>query len=245
MGVVQSLWIGDEFPRLQQLSVRSFLSHGYEYHLYTYGRLKEVPVGTTLKDGNEILSADAIFKYADGFGKGSYAAFSNLFRYQLLFARGGWWVDTDVVCLRPFHFDSEYVFATERDTDGSVYCATSVMRSPIGAPILDHCLAVARVKDRQKLAWAEIGPLLLTEAVQRFSMTEFCAPVDAFNPIDYFAFTTIVEPGFDMSRLASSCTVHLWNQMWRSHNLTTITSSPIDSLYDLLWRRYGPPSPAV
>jgi mannosyltransferase OCH1-like enzyme len=240
--VVQSLWIGDRLPVLQQLGVRSFLSHGYDYHLYTYGHLTGVPPGTTLKDGNEILSVDAIFRYAEGFGKGSYAAFSNVFRYQLLWGRGGWWVDTDVVCLRPLDDDSDYVFATERDTDGTIYCATSVMRAPIGAPILEYCLAVARAKDQQMLVWAEIGPLLLTDAVRRFDMAKFCASVHVFNPIDYFAFATIVAPGFDLSRVASSRTVHLWNQMWQSHDLATDGRCPSDSLLGWLLHRYGPRS---
>ena len=82
---VQSLWIGDRLPMLQQLGVRSFLSHGYDYHLYTYGHLNEVLPGTKLKDGNEILSVDAIFRYAEGFGK----AVMRLFERVSLSASGG------------------------------------------------------------------------------------------------------------------------------------------------------------
>ena len=109
--VVQGLWIGSPLSIMERLSIKSFLDNGHEYHLYTYDELKDVPAGTVIKDGNEILPASAIFKYKD---RPSYSAFSNFFRYKLLLERGGWWVDTDVICLKPFDFPEEHVFATEK-----------------------------------------------------------------------------------------------------------------------------------
>ncbi len=105
MSIVQSVWIGAVLPPLQQLSIRSFLAQGHEYHLYTYGDVENIPQDATIRDGSEVLHRDNIFCYPHGFGKGSYSAFSNLFRYKLILDRGGWWVDTDVVSLRPFQFD--------------------------------------------------------------------------------------------------------------------------------------------
>ena len=40
-----------------------------------------------------------MFFYTDALHVGSVAGFSNLFRYELLRRDGGWWVDTDVLCL--------------------------------------------------------------------------------------------------------------------------------------------------
>ncbi len=34
--VFQSLWIGAELSAMEQLSIRSFLANGHEFHLYTY-----------------------------------------------------------------------------------------------------------------------------------------------------------------------------------------------------------------
>ena len=113
MSLVQSLWIGDSLPAMQRLSISSFLRNGHGYHLYSYNDIDGVPPGTTVKDAATILPRDSIFFYQTGFGKGSYSAFSNLFRYKLLLERGGWWVDTDVVCLRHLDFQQAMVFATE------------------------------------------------------------------------------------------------------------------------------------
>src|SRR6187549_2184730 len=110
MITVQSLWVGEVLPPLQQLSIRSFLAHGHQYHLYAYGDLQGAPEGAVVIDAATILPAESIFYYQHGFGQGSVSAFSNLFRYKLICERGGWWVDTDVVCLKPFEFDVPYVF---------------------------------------------------------------------------------------------------------------------------------------
>jgi Glycosyltransferase sugar-binding region containing DXD motif/Alpha 1,4-glycosyltransferase conserved region len=242
MTVVQTFWIGATLPSVQQLSIRSFLAHGHEYHLYTYGPVHDVPEGTILRDASEILPSDTLFCYPEGFGKGSYSAFSNLFRYQLLFERGGWWVDTDVVCLREFDFRDDFIFSTQRDTDDGGFtrgCATSVFKARAGAPFLKYCVDVVRARDKQTLQWGEIGPTLLDEAVNRFALTGYAVPVEVFNPIDYFDFGAITEPGFELSRIANSYAVHLWNQMWKSRNIDLAADPAVDSLYGILRRRYA------
>src|ERR1044072_2497854 len=108
--VVQGLWIGAELSVMEQMSIASFLMNGHEYHLYTYEDVKHLPAGTVVKDGREILPSSMIFQYRDF---KSYSGFSNFFRYKLLLERGGWWGDTDMICLQPFDFRSEYVFSSE------------------------------------------------------------------------------------------------------------------------------------
>ena len=33
--IVQSLWVGDKLSRMEHYSIKSFLTLGFEYHLYT------------------------------------------------------------------------------------------------------------------------------------------------------------------------------------------------------------------
>src|SRR6185369_14164179 len=112
---IQCLWIGPRLSAMERLAIASFLRHGHEVHLYTYGHVAGIPLGTVVRDGNEILPASRIFFYSDC---GSPSGFANFFRYKLLLERGGWWVDTDMVCLKPFDFADEYVFASENDVKG-------------------------------------------------------------------------------------------------------------------------------
>ena len=108
--IIQGLWIGSQLSVMEQLSIASFLQNGHEYHLYVYDEPKNIPAGTLVKDATEILRASSIFQYKQC---PSYAGFSNFFRYKLLLERGGWWVDTDTVCLKPFDFPEQYVFSSE------------------------------------------------------------------------------------------------------------------------------------
>lgn len=240
--VIQSLWVGSHLPALQVLSLRSFLAHGHEYHLYAFGRPENTPPGVTVIDAESILPRDSVFTYQHGFGKGSYSAFSNQFRYQLLFDKGGWWVDTDVVCLCPFDFAADFVFATERDPNRRVSAASCVIKSPSGADYLRYCLDVCASKNKDAIAWGEIGPRLMSEAIERFDLGRHCVPPHVFNPIDYSSFGEILEPGFDLSRISNSHAVHLWNQKWTTHYLDQDFDGAPDSLYAHLRRQYQDPS---
>jgi hypothetical protein len=239
--VVQSFWAGSKLPALQILSIRSFLAHGHAYHLYTFDRIENAPVGVTLFDASAILPRDSVFSYRRGFGKGSVSAFSNLFRYKLLFDCGGWWVDTDVVCLRPFDFPTDFVFATERDLQGKTTAASCAIKSPAGAPYLQFCLDTCRRRTQESLAWGEIGPFLVRDAIEAFSLERYCVPPDAFSPIDYKDAERLVDSPFDARILNESTAVHLWNQKWKSYCLDQDYDGTPDSLYAALRARYLTP----
>src|ERR1044072_2719476 len=132
--VIQGLWIGAEPSVMEQLSIASFLQNVHEYHLYVYDAVKIVPARAVVRDANEILPASRIFQYKH---QASYAGFANFFRYKLLLERGGWWVDTDVICLKPFDFADEYVFASELDGETEVI-ASGVIKAPRGSSVMAY-----------------------------------------------------------------------------------------------------------
>ena len=107
--VMQSLWIGDQLSVMEMLSISSFLGNGHEYHLYVYNEPKGVPKGVILKDANEIIPEHNIFAYCNG----SYAGFADWFRWELLYKKGNYWLDTDEVCLKPFSFKEDVVFGLQ------------------------------------------------------------------------------------------------------------------------------------
>src|SRR5262245_61327546 len=102
---VQGLWIGSQLSAMEQLSIASFLANGHEYHLYVYDEVRNVPSGAIVRNAEEILPADWIFLDS----RGTYCSFASMFRYKLLLDKGGWWVDTDIICLRYFEFEQPYV----------------------------------------------------------------------------------------------------------------------------------------
>jgi len=109
----------------------------------------------------------------------------------------------------------------------------------VGAPVLQYCIDVVHAKDKQTLQWGQIGPQLFDAAVKRYELTAHCVPPETFNPINFFEFASLVEPGFDMSRLARSYAVHFWNQMWKRHNADPTADPQADSLYGILREKYA------
>jgi len=242
--IIQSLWIGDELSVLEKLSLTSFLKNGHICHLYVYNEIKGVPEGVLLKDASQIIQPNKIFKYCN---YDSYAGFSDRFRYKLLLEKGGWWVDSDVICLNPFIFDQEYVFACEmfRDTYRNAEIskvATCVIKTPAGSKIMDYCYNKSIQKALNEIYWGEVGPDLLTKAVSKFGMQQFVTNYKIFCPIPWTHFLALVSDNFDGEStnkvLSNSFAIHFWNELWRRYKINKNSIFPPNSIFELLKKRY-------
>jgi hypothetical protein len=233
--IVHALWIGGPLSALERLAVRSHVRHGHEYHLWTYEPI-EVPAGAIVEDANTILDRSHIFSYEIGQGKGSVSAFSNVFRYRLLKERGGWWCDTDVVALRPFRFDAEYVFASQVNIDRATSTASCVIKVPAASALMAECEARAGAAERSRLEWGEIGPHLLGAMVHRFGLDEFVTPAATFCPTHWFE-AEVDPPMRWWSLTDASYAVHLWHEMWRRNGVSKDGDYP-GTLYEALKKRY-------
>ena len=101
MRVLNSLWVGDQLGILEQLCIRSALAAGHPFHLYSYepSKLRGVPDGVEVRDAAEVMPRERMIAYAEC---NSYALGANFWRYELLGLGLGYWVDLDVLMLRPF-----------------------------------------------------------------------------------------------------------------------------------------------
>jgi mannosyltransferase OCH1-like enzyme len=232
--VIQGLWIGAELSVMEQLSIRSYLCNGHDYHLYVYDLPKYIPVGTVIRDANEILPASRIFQYKH---QPSYAGFSNFFRYKLLYERGGWWTDSDNICLKHFDFPEEYVFATEV-CDGVEVITSGIIKAPAGSQAMSHAWQVCQDKDPAQLVWGETGPKLIGETVRKYSLEGYVKSPDVFCPLGYNEWQRALEPGREELLAADSYSIHLWNEMWRAAGQDKNAQYPYNCLYEKLKRRY-------
>jgi hypothetical protein len=237
--VVQSLWIGDRLSNMERLAIRSFQVNGHEFHLYCYDEPSATPTGTVVRDAAEILPPHRAFAYDDGFAKGSYAAFSNFFRYKLLLERGGWWVDTDVVCLRPFDLPDERLWATERmDPPQELTVSTSVIRAPAGDPLMAWAWRTCEAMDPRSVRFGQIGPRLLQSGVDALGLHAFMRPHTFFSPIAFYDWAKVLDPSHTFVLGAEVFGVHLWNQMWSANHIDKDESFPPGCLYERLKIRY-------
>jgi len=230
--VIQGLWVGNELSVMEQLSIASFLRNGHEYHLYVYEDVKNIPSGTTIKDGNEILPESRIFQYKQ---QASYAGFSNFFRYKLVLERGGWWVDTDTICLKPFDFEAEYVFSSEFAM-GEEFINSGIFKAPIGSEVMAYAWRICESKDPERIVWGETGPRLMATAVRECLLERYAQSPEVFCPISYADWHRVLEPDADLKLTDRSYAIHLWNERWRAAGQDKNATYPDECFYES-WKR--------
>ena len=143
--IVHGLWIGKTLSILELLTINSFIANGHKFWLWTYQPLdNKVPNNVILKDANEIIPENKVFSYRNrnqyGHGKGSYAGFSDIFRYALLYKYGGWWTDMDVTCLKPLNFSEPYVFRSHH----IFHVVGNLIKCPANSALMENCLQEAK-----------------------------------------------------------------------------------------------------
>jgi mannosyltransferase OCH1-like enzyme len=240
--IIQGLWIGPELSVMEQLSISSFLLNGHDYHLYVYDDVKNIPVGVVVMDANEILPSSRIFQYKRS---PSYAGFANFFRYKLLLERGGWWADTDTICLKPFDFPDEYVFSSEINYRGREVVNNGVIKAAVGSAIMAYAWAICQSKNPARLVWGETGPRLMAKAVKKFGLERYKKTHQTFCPVDYEEWRQVLEPGFEALSDDRTYAIHLWNEMWRAAGQDKNAQYPQTCLYETLKRNYLPVARAV
>ncbi len=168
---------------------------------------------------------------------GSYASFSDLFRFALLSKVGGLWADTDVVALaKADDLEDEKFLVTERLTrGGGVKVTNNVIYSPapVRGDVIDLAFAYGARFDHQKINWSEIGPDLLTAIVSIFPEHGYhLKRPDFANQIDYWDCPTrLLTPGVKLKKAAF---LHLYNEMWRRAGVSKEQNYPEGSVMDAL-----------
>jgi Glycosyltransferase sugar-binding region containing DXD motif len=241
--VIQGLWVGNRLSVMEQLSIRSFLANGHDYHLYAYEQIDGLPVGTVIKDANEILPASAIFRYAD---HDSFAGFSNFFRFKLLLERGGWWSDSDVVCLKPYNFDEPYVFPSQHNqfmTGEEVW--NGAIKVPPSSDFAAYAWNVCQSKDTRLIRWGETGPVLTRTAVEKFDLQRYVKNAAVFCPVPFKTWSDLLDGDRTWNFGDETFAVHLWNELWRRDARDKDATYPSTCLYERLKQLYPMPSVAL
>ena len=240
---IQSLWIGN-LGLLERLSMASFIANGHSYHLYAYDPNLMVPKGVTLKDANDILSQDSIFTYTSGKEKGGVSAFSDLFRYTLLAKSGGWWADTDMICLKPFQFNTEIVLGYERTRLlGKKICIGTIFAPP-AHPLMQACASDALATNRNKVRFAQNGEPIIRRHVRALHLESCIQSTETFNPIDWWRTDIMIRPGSANLLSSQSSALHCFAESWRwrlKHNYDQDFRNrnfPKDTLLGYLQYRY-------
>jgi len=144
--------------------------------------------------------------------------------------RGGWWVDTDIICLGRELPDAELVMARESPT----LVGTAVLKLPRRHPLAAELCKEAEAQG-EDLSWGQTGPQLLTRLVLGSKWEPWVLPTNFCFPISYYhdEYRMLLDPnllGMAKARIAESPLVHLWNEVLRQKNFNYSLPPPKGSL---------------
>lgn len=232
--IIQSFWYGPELSVMELLCIKSFLHHGHEFHLYCYEEIANIPDGCILFDANLIVESEKIFYDSNG----GISGFANYFRIHLLYLKGGWWVDMDMICLKPFDFNGEYCFCSENRNISQIQYTNCCIKSPAGSEFLEEYIQIFNqmLKDYEVIPWLSTGPVLINKLLNSYDSKEFIQDPVIFCPVNYFEIEKLVQKkGLIPSK---SFAIHLYNEMWRRNKMDKNKEYSGSSIYELLKRKY-------
>lgn len=233
LAIINAVWVGPTLGPVHAACLASFVRHGHKVRLHCYERPEDLPTGVEAVDASSILPASRIVRYRAG---GSLALFANLFRYELLAAGAGLYVDCDVYCLKPME-DSDYIFGWEN----SSAINNAVLKLPPESPALAGLreLKDARAlippwasKKRQMyyrlrammgipvsisdMPWGTTGPSALTWHLKRHGLERYAAPQDTFYWVNERT-AALLDPDLTIDELTTHRTtlLHLYNETLR------------------------------
>lgn len=247
--IIHALWIGDTLGKLSAACLSSFVQQGHQVCLHAYTPISDVPSGINICDANLIIPKEKIIKHK---ATGSYALFSDIFRYELLNRTdNGIYVDCDVYCLKPITIPNHgYLLGYEDDTkiNGAILALPkeSELLHALLKSAYDPYFVPPWYKSRKQkilkirkqfgfsrhvanMPWGVIGPDAITYYVTQLELVYLVQDIDIFYPIHHCCVNHLLHTGLDINDITSkrSMCVHLYNEKLKSINLNLITKDCI------------------
>lgn len=237
--VFNMFWHGRSLSPLELACMQSFVAHGHRLRVFAYEELS-LPLGVECIDAREILPYERLFIF-----KESPSAFTNIFRYKLLFEQGGWWVDTDVLCRTSDLPACDYYWAEQQP--GQLNGA--VLKFPKSATLCGRLLELSEERAPRLKHWGQLGPVLLTEVLQEVrpekhsGFTEDAYPLHWLEP--HFFWLPEFAPAVQR-RTSRSTFVHLWHSVFARMGINVECQAPAGSYLDTVYAAYhvSAPKPA-
>ena len=211
-------WAKGEASELEYLCMKSFIDKNYRLLVWSYDDALELPCGATLRDANEVINESKLFLNRQG----SYAGFSDFFRYKVLNLYGGLYADTDVIAVRSAEELPRHQFLVaehcRQKNAFKLFINGNVIYnpSPSRGNIIDLALAYTRRFPKNDIEWSEIGPALLSAIVSIYPRHDFVIQPPSFaNPIPWWDCPQKLLEVDDGSFNEQCFFFHCYNETWR------------------------------
>lgn len=254
--VCNALWMGTKLGPIERACLLSFAEAGHRVDLYTYEELLNAPHGVNVVDASALLPRETVVRHRS---TDSYSLFSNRFRYALMKAGRGMWIDCDLLCLQPVQ-DSAFIFGRQDDR----LINGAILKLPQDHQVLNDLIAMfetenwippwARLDHRvrywidyriddefgiEDMPWGTFGPAALTHFLGCHELSGEAQPADVFYPIGWREVALLADPdraAFSARITARTRCIHLWHQSLASRNVTAKAGSFLAAVIDGSWR---------
>ena len=95
----------------------------------------------------------------------------------MLYKKGGYWADTDIICVKKIDIDEPYVFSSEpMDNYGKTTVNAGLIKMPKKSHVVQEAIKIQidhKIKILSgKMAWGS-GPKTISEIVKKFSLEKY------------------------------------------------------------------------
>ena len=210
--MINFFWHGD-ISDIQKLCWNSFLNFHNNINIWCYDEIKDYE--KFCKDANQILPQDELFYANNPWGevekKEFVAPFSDIFRYKLMNDYCGWYVDSDMICLKKLpkiagtHLNSEYNENKIRVLRNSVLYSDKT--NNIFGKMFRDIIKRPHYQDTFQGEWG------FEDFLEKYKITNSFEPIFS-NPIEWYDIEKIVKDDFKFGK--KTYMVHLFNVMWKN-----------------------------
>ena len=198
------LWVEGALSYVEVLCAQSFLDAGHHVKLYHYKDVQNVPDGVELVHGDSVLKIDRFIQHGR---TGSFALFSDVFRYHLLQQNDRMiWADLDAYCVKRFESETGHFFGWE----SAKHINGGVLGLPPDSDALGQLLEMSedeygipewfddaertrlqKLKDDGKpvhvgdMVWGVWGPHAVTHYLQKTGEAKYALPVEGLYPVGF------------------------------------------------------------
>jgi len=227
----------DTLTQLELTCISSFIKNNFEVYVWSYNHLN-LPEKCTLKNASEILDESVFNKRFSN----NDSSFQDLFRLKLLLKHGGWWFDTDMVCLKD---ESKFkqlkqnkpivvgLEDSEWANNATLYFNDTALLESI-IKYIEECMQ----NINGQVTWGYAGPKGLTRFLKENNMFDSVLETYYFYPIYHQEIYILLNNDFKslMRKCKKSYTIHLWNHLI-SQKLNSQKELPKESALSLLLDR--------
>lgn len=246
---VNTLWIGNKLNPLSRLAIKSWIDNGYKVNLYLYEDLDLEPIvsnaNVVIRDANEIIELKGTQGTLD------ILPFSDVWRYKLLYEKGGTWVDADMIILEHIPAGEEIIISSEATLQSGAYkskrfsCANiGVLRFERGDELLEE--VIKRVENKKQRSVRTDNMKVFQRTIcDSYIYDQFVLDPLIFCPLHWWnakeAFYTTeyktkysVEQPSNEQMLRNSYCIHLWNSIVIQKHKIDFDNIKDKSLFSLL-----------